>query len=70
MAGQAHYTSAPPSDAARHGGFRFTAVSPMARPALDVLRPLTGYTPPLARTDTAISPWPSPTTDRTTTWPC
>ncbi|MFD8216335.1 hypothetical protein ACFV2U_21955 [Streptomyces sp. NPDC059697] len=46
MAGQAHYTSAPPSDAARHGGFRFTAVSPMARPALDVLRPLTGYTPP------------------------
>jgi hypothetical protein len=46
MAGQAHYTSAPPSAAARHGGFRFTAVSPTARPALDVLRPLTGYAPP------------------------
>ncbi|MFH8473756.1 hypothetical protein [Streptomyces sp. NPDC018000] len=43
MAGQAHYTSAPPSADARHGGFRFTAVSPAARPALDVLRPLTGY---------------------------
>jgi hypothetical protein len=46
MAGQAHYTSAPPSAAGRHGGFRFTAVSPAARPALSVLRPLTGYTPP------------------------
>ncbi|MER6569634.1 hypothetical protein ABT288_26450 [Streptomyces sp. NPDC001093] len=46
MAGQAHYTSAPPSAADRHGGFRFTAVSPAARPALGLLRPLTGYTPP------------------------
>ncbi|MFF3917410.1 hypothetical protein ACFYZB_28720 [Streptomyces sp. NPDC001852] len=46
MAGQAHYTSAPPSAADRHGGFRFTAVSPAARPALGVLRPLTGYAPP------------------------
>lgn len=46
MAGQAHYTSAPPSAGARHGGFRFTAVSPAARPALDVLSPLTGYAPP------------------------
>jgi GTPase-associated protein 1, N-terminal domain type 2/GTPase-associated protein 1, middle domain len=46
MAGQAHYTSAPPSSDAPHGGFRFTAVSPTARPALDVLRPLTGYARP------------------------
>lgn len=46
MAGQAHYTSAPPSADAPHGGFRFTAVSPAARPALDVLRPLTGYARP------------------------
>ncbi|MDX3245106.1 hypothetical protein [Streptomyces sp. ME18-1-4] len=46
MAGQAHYTSAPPSANAPHGGFRFTAVSPAARPALDVLRPLTGYARP------------------------
>ncbi|MER5358913.1 hypothetical protein [Streptomyces sp. NPDC002785] len=46
MAGQAHYTSAPPSADAPHGGFRFTAVSPTARPALDVLRPLTGYARP------------------------
>ncbi|MFI1562324.1 hypothetical protein ACH4ZX_04525 [Streptomyces sp. NPDC020490] len=46
MAGQAHHTSAPPSAAGRHGGFRFTAVSPAARPALGVLSPLTGYTPP------------------------
>ncbi|WEO94268.1 hypothetical protein A6P39_009705 [Streptomyces sp. FXJ1.172] len=46
MAGQAHYTSAPPSAGAPHGGFRFTAVSPAARPALDVLRPLTGYARP------------------------
>lgn len=46
MAGQAHYTSAPPSADAPHGGFRFTAVSPAARPALDVLRPLTGYPRP------------------------
>jgi hypothetical protein len=46
MAGQAHYTSAPPSADAPHGGFRFTAVSPTARPALEVLRPLTGYTRP------------------------
>ncbi|MFI6936432.1 hypothetical protein [Streptomyces sp. NPDC050287] len=43
MAGQAHYTSAPPAADAPHGGFRFTAVSPTARPALDALRPLTGY---------------------------
>jgi hypothetical protein len=46
MAGQAHYTSAPPSPDAPHGGFRFTALSPAARPALDVLRPLTGYARP------------------------
>ncbi|MEU6809390.1 hypothetical protein ABZ920_10350 [Streptomyces sp. NPDC046831] len=46
MAGQAHYTSAPPSAGAPHGGFRFTAVSPAARPALDVLRPLTAYARP------------------------
>ncbi|MEU6770575.1 hypothetical protein [Streptomyces sp. NPDC046759] len=46
MAGQAHYTSAPPAAAGPHGGFRFTAVSPAARPALGVLRPLAGYTPP------------------------
>ncbi|WP_324785165.1 hypothetical protein [Streptomyces sp. H51] len=46
MAGQAHHTSAPPSATGRHGGFRFTAVSPAARPALAVLGPLTGYTPP------------------------
>ncbi|OLZ64077.1 hypothetical protein AV521_36690 [Streptomyces sp. IMTB 2501] len=50
MAGQAHYTSAPPSAGAPHGGFRFTAVSPTARPVLDVLRPLTGYARP-PRTD-------------------
>ncbi|MFF4409251.1 hypothetical protein [Streptomyces sp. NPDC001404] len=49
MAGQAHYTSAPPSTDAPHGGFRFTAVSPTARPALDVLRPLTGYARPPGR---------------------
>ncbi|MGV9251074.1 GAP1-N2 domain-containing protein [Streptomyces sp. NPDC003697] len=46
MAGQAHYTSAPPTGGAPHGGFRFTAVSPAARPALDVLRPLTAYARP------------------------
>ncbi|MFJ8106583.1 hypothetical protein [Streptomyces sp. NPDC096132] len=46
MAGQAHYTSAPPSADAPHGGFRFTAVSPAARPALETLRPLTGYPRP------------------------
>ncbi|MEV0636488.1 hypothetical protein AB0I77_16275 [Streptomyces sp. NPDC050619] len=46
MAGQAHYTSAAPSADAPHGGFRFTAVSPTARPALDVLRPLTAYARP------------------------
>ncbi|MFC8569862.1 hypothetical protein ACFUIW_29340 [Streptomyces sp. NPDC057245] len=46
MAGQAHYTSAPPSADAPHGGFRFTAVSPTARPALDALRPLAGQPPP------------------------
>ncbi|MGW0834467.1 GAP1-N2 domain-containing protein [Streptomyces prunicolor] len=46
MAGQAHYTSAPPAADAPHGGFRFTATSPSARPVLDVLRPLTGYARP------------------------
>ncbi|MFB7916160.1 hypothetical protein [Streptomyces sp. NPDC056061] len=46
MAGQAYYTSAPPSSDAPHGGFRFTAASPTARPALDVLRPSTGYARP------------------------
>ncbi|MDV7223782.1 GAP1-N2 domain-containing protein [Streptomyces prunicolor] len=46
MAGQAHYTSAPPAADAPHGGFRFTAASPSARPVLDVLRPLTGYARP------------------------
>jgi hypothetical protein len=46
MAGQAHYTSAPPGTGGRYGGFRFTAVSPAARPALEALRPLTAYTPP------------------------
>jgi len=46
MAGQAHYTSAPPAADAPHGGFRFTAASPTARPVLDVLRPLTGYARP------------------------
>ncbi|MGW2649215.1 GAP1-N2 domain-containing protein [Streptomyces sp. NPDC001393] len=56
MAGQAHYTSAPPSAADRHGGFRFAAVSPAARPALGVLRPLTGYTPPPGAVQPAACP--------------
>ncbi|MEV3857160.1 hypothetical protein AB0J38_22870 [Streptomyces sp. NPDC050095] len=42
--GQAHYTSAPPDAGSRHGGFRFTAVSPAARGALDAIR--TRYLPP------------------------
>ena len=46
MAGQAHYTSAPPGTSGRYGGFRFTAVSPAARPALEMLRPLTAGTAP------------------------
>ncbi|GHA74864.1 hypothetical protein GCM10010512_01410 [Streptomyces thermoviolaceus subsp. thermoviolaceus] len=46
MAGQAHYTSAPPGVSGRYGGFRFTAVSPAARPALEMLRPLTAGTAP------------------------
>ncbi|QKV95842.1 hypothetical protein HUT19_32265 [Streptomyces sp. NA02950] len=47
MAGQAHYSSAPPGAGDRQGGFRFTAVSAdVPRATLDGLRPLMAYTPP------------------------
>ncbi|MBL1099730.1 GAP1-N2 domain-containing protein [Streptomyces coffeae] len=47
MAGQAHYSSAPPGAGDRQGGFRFTAVSAdLSRATLEGLRPLMAYTPP------------------------
>ncbi|MER7755756.1 hypothetical protein [Kitasatospora sp. NPDC097643] len=46
MAGQAHFTSAPPQPGSTQAGFRFTAVSPTAHPALGALTPLLGYGPP------------------------
>lgn len=46
MAGQAHYTSAPPRPEGGQGGFRFTAVSAGARDTLTALRPMLVYVPP------------------------
>jgi hypothetical protein len=46
VAGQAHYTSAPPRPDGGQGGFQFTAVSAGARDALTTLRPLLVYVPP------------------------
>lgn len=56
MTGQAHYTSAPPGAGGPGGGFRFTAVSPSARPLLDTLHPLTAYTPPPGAREPAACP--------------
>ncbi|WP_432036175.1 hypothetical protein [Streptomyces cucumeris] len=47
MAGQAHYSSAPPGAGDPQGGFRFTAVSAdVPRATLEGLRPLMAYAPP------------------------
>lgn len=70
MAGQAHYTSAPPGVSGRYGGFRFTAVSPAARPALEMLRPLTAGTAPPGAEGPATSPPSSPTTGPPRTGRC